>query len=290
MTKKNFALAISCLLVALTSTSAVMAQDTVSTEHMHEITETIRAGDVCEAHDRYACDIVIDTLKAEDDIVMSDITDPASDVSIAYVDISCVNDDLIKEAVLAAREEIIYSKTWVADGINGRIIDSDGTVTEVPHFSELFPEDWEIPVMSCSQGEVEVEQVEMNGRATSAEIDIWSCYEGNLRLTNPSSLYDTDPFCTFRTSGSLEPVYDFVVESVYVWGGYHFPSGIGTYNVGFSNNDTGASLGYATRLNSGQGFEIDPPAEITLGVRASTYDTVGNWYFEVDATVLVEEW
>ena len=42
------------------------------------------------------------------------------------------------------REEIIYSKSWTADGVVGFVRHRDGTIEKVPEFSEVFP-GWEVP-------------------------------------------------------------------------------------------------------------------------------------------------
>lgn len=63
----------------------------------------------------------------------------------AYMDLNEVPDEL-KAIVLEARNRIIFSTSWVADEINGWILDEDRNVLEtLPHFSEIFPADWEVP-------------------------------------------------------------------------------------------------------------------------------------------------
>ncbi len=55
----------------------------------------------------------------------------------------------IKPVIQEARNRIIFNTSWVADEINGRIRDEDGNIIEIlPHFSELFPSDWQIPTIS----------------------------------------------------------------------------------------------------------------------------------------------
>ena len=63
----------------------------------------------------------------------------------AYLDLDQAQEEL-KPVILEARRRIIFDSSWVSDEINGRILDEDGNVIEeVPHFSEVFPEDWELP-------------------------------------------------------------------------------------------------------------------------------------------------
>lgn len=70
----------------------------------------------------------------------------------AYMDIKDAPDELIP-VILEARTRIIYGDgaAWVADDVDGCIKDQDGNIIEIlPHFHEVFPEDWELPVRKCS--------------------------------------------------------------------------------------------------------------------------------------------
>lgn len=64
----------------------------------------------------------------------------------AYMDLNLAQEEL-KPVILEARNRIILGRSWVSDDLDGRILDKNGNVIEeVPHFSEIFPEDWEIPM------------------------------------------------------------------------------------------------------------------------------------------------
>lgn len=64
----------------------------------------------------------------------------------AYLNIRTAEEEL-KPIILVARNIIIHRYSWVADGMNGKVLDEDGNIKrEIPEFSELFPEDWEMPV------------------------------------------------------------------------------------------------------------------------------------------------
>lgn len=53
----------------------------------------------------------------------------------------------LEPVILEARNRIIHNSSWVADELDGWVLDPEGNVVEiVPHFHELFPEDWEIPI------------------------------------------------------------------------------------------------------------------------------------------------
>ena len=63
----------------------------------------------------------------------------------AYMDLQSADAEYIP-VILEARYRIIYTESWVADEINGWVLDEEGNVLEVlPHFHEVFPPDWEIP-------------------------------------------------------------------------------------------------------------------------------------------------
>lgn len=64
----------------------------------------------------------------------------------AYMDYSSASDD-VKPTILATRNKIIFSNNWVADDVSGSIVAPDGTRQELPKFHDLFPPDWEIPIM-----------------------------------------------------------------------------------------------------------------------------------------------
>lgn len=60
-----------------------------------------------------------------------------------------------QDDIVAAREDIIYSKSWTVDG-QCALITPDGTVEELPEFYDLFPADWAIP---SSAGETDDEEM-----------------------------------------------------------------------------------------------------------------------------------
>lgn len=73
----------------------------------------------------------------------------------AYMDLETANLAL-KETILEARNQIIFSESWVADGINGYRTDPDGNIVCIqPQFSELFPSNWDMPSFSTTTVESE---------------------------------------------------------------------------------------------------------------------------------------
>lgn len=62
----------------------------------------------------------------------------------AYMDLETASPEM-QERILKAREEIIFSQSWAADGVDLYLVDlQTGERTQLPAFSELFPE-WDVP-------------------------------------------------------------------------------------------------------------------------------------------------
>lgn len=63
----------------------------------------------------------------------------------AYMNLHEVEEKMIP-VILQARYWLVFTESWVADSTNGAVLDENGVEIEtVPHFHEIFPEDWEIP-------------------------------------------------------------------------------------------------------------------------------------------------
>ena len=69
-------------------------------------------------------------------------------IGAAYLDLSTAEESL-QPVILEARKIIIFRYSWVADGIEGFVHDENGKIVEkVPQFSDLFPSDWDEPIVS----------------------------------------------------------------------------------------------------------------------------------------------
>ena len=104
--------------------------------------------------------------------------------NIAYMDINEATPEL-KQKILQAREEIIFSNSWVSDEVNGRVLDENGNVIEeLPHFSDLFPEDWEPPVLKTNTGEQVGEIIPIAPERSTQEL--WQqMYQESVWLKKP---------------------------------------------------------------------------------------------------------
>lgn len=81
----------------------------------------------------------------------------AEAAQIAYLDLEDASAEM-REEILAAREEIIFSTDWVADGYTAYVEDQDGNIIRtLPAFSEVFP-DWDLPVSETTyQADIEMD-------------------------------------------------------------------------------------------------------------------------------------
>lgn len=120
----------------------------------------------------------------------------------AYMDIDKAP-DYLQDDILEARNQIIFSQGWTADGINGYVCDLETgeKLYDLPKFSELFP-DWDIPKMKDTisddlQSRVEMERVTEPSEGkllsiTPRKLD--TLIYKNVYLRSPSSSADTS-FC-----------------------------------------------------------------------------------------------
>lgn len=210
--------------------------------------------------------------------------------AIAYLTIDEGTTSRDKDAILAAREEIIYSQSWVADGLTACVFDKNGNVKEyLPHFSELFPNDWELPIAECSQENSADASVEVlpNALSSTRSSSIIPFFSDEIDLKRPASGRDTAPFVTFSTVGFKNTSAMYTVEKVWTEGYYHSnPTDDATYNIGYTNVDTGRSISNKNYLENTETFALlDVPYDITLGVRASSYDNPGSWAMYVNAQI-----
>lgn len=212
---------------------------------------------------------------------------------LAYMNLDQAS-EAMQEKILQAREEIIFSKSWVADGLQGFVYDKDGNVIEeVPQFSEIFPADWDMPTFDV-QEDIEVEnngylQDENSVTPLINSDDVMvTVFSDTLKLRVPSNS-DTPAFDTFDTTYWYN-YYHYNMTYVYTRG-YDRDSSSwykNYYNVGYSNAKTGASLGWKTNIESWDTFGITPPANTKVAVRASMYSDnpeveSGNWDIDVFA-------
>ena len=199
-------------------------------------------------------------------------------VEIANMDVNTAT-PAMKQIILQAREEIIFSKTWTADGIKGVIIDADGEITNVPEFHDIFPDSWELPTFDVGSAPT-LQATPWSSKDRSGETIIHNLFQDSVYLYSPSDTVISEPFVTVDSGF---PYYNLNVtyDTIYTTGVYQFPSATGSYNVGYSDADTGESYGYAVNLDNADTFSITPPDDVEIDVRASSYDYPGTWSMSV---------
>ena len=166
----------------------------------------------------------------------------------AYLDIDSASPEL-KEKILDARDAIIFSKNWVADGYEAFVTNENDEVVEIlPEFSTVFP-GWDLPKDDVASTETDSTFPEqMNPPA----------------IVNPLS-YSAS---TWIRLGSWVPATRLTSSK--------------TYNIGYNNATTGTSLAYRNHLTLSEKFQINNVQNIKLAIRASTYSTPGYATMVVD--------
>lgn len=179
---------------------------------------------------------------------------------IAYMDMDTAP-VAMRESILEAREVIINSQCWVADGYKGYLIAPDGTETEVPHFSELFP-GWDLPAVDVSNTSAVASITRMQPEETTRTKRVY--------LENPSASQNTPSFDVFYFMNELQTTVTAL------------DSATRTCTVGYSNMFLGVSVGVFPNMVVGSLARIqNTPEDIAAGeptlisVRASTNSTPG---------------
>lgn len=164
----------------------------------------------------------------------------------AYLDLDSASPSM-QQKILDARNTIIFSKDWVADGYEADVEDvTTGEVLEtLPSFSELFP-GWDLPVD---------ESIASTSNDSS--------------LTLSSS--EVTPFSNsdWLRLGSTRHYLPALTSSK-------------NCNIGYTNASTGKSLGYKNNLSVNQALAAHNVGGMRLAIRASTYSTPGYATMAVD--------
>lgn len=194
----------------------------------------------------------------------------------AYMDLDAAKSIDQKEKILQARETIIYSQGWGADGLGGYLSDSEGNVIkELPAFYDLFPTDWSIPTVSTEKS---ASNSEGDIMPYSWQIDL---YQEDVILKKPSSETNSDPFHEMATSGFVGTSAEYHVSAIRTLGTHAVTPMAGYYNVGYSNAKTGESYGWLPDILSGTSYTKNVKDNVTVAIRASSYSHPGTWLMTV---------
>lgn len=197
---------------------------------------------------------------------------PISDVSrmsteqIAYLDIDRATPE-VQKAILEARNEIIFGdQGWTVDGAVKIFNIKEGTVRELPEFSELFP-GWDVPEASSCPIAKSAEGVMRN----TADGECFN-YAKNVSLKVANSYAAAPDFFDFNGVGHEVGAYASSGPRDFM------------YNIGFSNTSSGESLGWAPYLVKGEGAKIETDTVCHYGVRASACDTASKGQYRMHVT------
>lgn len=189
----------------------------------------------------------------------------------AYMDLESAPKSL-QQQILAARNDIIFNTSWIADDLDAYVTDAKGNIIEeVPHFSEVFPSDWEVPVLPVTH---------QNNTSTAPladdEIDQTTHM---VTLTYPSEDYVTPPFTSVATLGFPGTSAEYHIRWITTTGVYTVMGHDATYNLAYTDADTGKVLGSELRLDS-TGLTVSFPYDTSherVNIHASTFDAPGEW-------------
>lgn len=194
---------------------------------------------------------------------------PAADISkmsvemVAHMDLDSAS-PATKEAILAARNEIIYGdQAWTVNGAVTLIDLENGTEEKIPEFSELFP-GWDVPTVEVDPGQAALEEYFLTNGVPKA-----SYYKEpyNIFLNLGSSFAASPRFATVFGTGDPVACY-----------GYAGPVN-GRFNLGFSTG--GKELGWVPNrsVEQQQGAKIATTNGLVYDVRASASNPESvEWY------------
>lgn len=168
---------------------------------------------------------------------------------LAYMDLDSAPKSL-KSEILEAREKIIYGdQAWTVDGAVS-IIKRDGSVEEIPEFSDLYP-GWEVP---------EYKTVPLTAGISAED------FASNVRST--IGFYDNVYLSIESSIENRMPVYRFLGDGREV-GAYAATMPKDKYNLGFYNENTFKDEGWLPSLEKNEGGKILAKDGVTYTVRAS---------------------
>lgn len=175
-------------------------------------------------------------------------------VDKAYMNLKTA-DKALQSEILDARKAIIYSTSWSDDETEAYSINAKGEIiAKTPKFHDIFPTDWEIPVLQETYSDLTIEDI---AREDTRDVQVvnsgYLFYNKEVYLTTPSSDYTSSPFITYTPGQS--------------------------YNFGIRNNSTNRDIYNRVNIPNGDGFLVSNQSGVRYSCRASTYSTNGYGYF-----------
>lgn len=205
----------------------------------------------------------------------------------AYLDLDSASPEL-QEKILDARNTIIYSQDWVADGFTGYIGDvrTGEILKELPTFSSLFP-DWDLPILDTATESENENTIDLSPLPSEpevvplADLDSWLRLGSFSTYLNAASSSNADPFVSFTMNpysmGTSVRAYATALTSSQ------------TCNIGFSDPSTSVSYGSGTYLSPYQYVSLHGLYYTDIAVRASTFSTPGWATIAIDGAYRVTD-
>lgn len=170
-----------------------------------------------------------------------------SAVELAYMDTATASPEM-KEAIIAARREIVYGdQAWTVDGALS-IIHADGTEEKLPEFSSLWP-DWDLDEISG----LTPDTFEYAGNMARHSV----LFDDNVQLEPQSGAKNAPTFYRFNANGKI----------IYAWA--HSIDRDYKCNIGFNDEDQGKDLGWFPGYAAGEQAKLSTREGVRYGVRAS---------------------
>ncbi len=173
----------------------------------------------------------------------------------------CEDPHCRKDDILEARCAIVFGPnvSWTVDGALS-VVEEDGTVTALPEFSDVFPEDWDLAAISAKYNEMTVETT----GTQIASVNSVSAYgganfEGNVSVPKYSSTSQAPVFYAFNGSGAkVQSLVDTTDIDCKV-------------NLGMRNLDTGIEVGWKANMDEDDELTIGTTSGVRYGMRCSSY-------------------
>lgn len=195
--------------------------------------------------------LAVSASAAAPDSAVSPAVDPAVPAAVratAYMDIEKASPSQ-REAILAARRQIVYGdQAWTVDGA-AAVLHADGTIEYLPEFSDLWP-DWDL--------------AEISGQTPDPYASLNTAKEGNTvhyddvpLLPAQSGTRYAPTFYRFNANGNIVYTWMVSMDKVYLC------------NIGFNNEDTGEDITWRPGLKANEQLLLNTRSGVRYGVRAS---------------------
>lgn len=166
---------------------------------------------------------------------------------LAYCEIEAAPVE-VRADILAARDAIIHSTSWTVDG-QVAVQNEDGTIQELPEFSELFP-GWDVPTIQGTENNIMLCTVD---------------YFGFVYLRHPTSTKTLPFYAAFPSASGIT----LEIQPRTLPGS--------SWNGAFTNVTTGQEIGYVNSMPITKTLLAQRVStRYCYGARASTFSTEGD--------------